>query len=314
MKYIAKYKKYLIDDPIAAQYFVTSISFFLVFLLGVGRFRVIIFYSFFSFLKGVFARMKITLTPLYLLFLPVLFLLILNDIKYGQVRPLFSSVNFAGALLITFSFDFLVRELAKRKIQDLTEYEVFFICPRCNFLARDFVRKCDKCGFQKGNLLDDSTDVVDSPYLIPEIAEEIAYYKKKGLYKIPTSKLRKLIHCMKDEYVLINLRMFPFRMMHKNGEKLLIKRLLITNKRILLIDFSVWGDGWIYKENIYIDQIYKVKLTEKRINIKNAPILILETQTGDEFEIFFSSFPNVKEKFRAIIDCIRTRNTVVLEE
>ncbi len=106
---------------------------------------------------------------------------------------------------------------------------------------------------------------------------------------------------------------FAFIWFSKDGVTKYGLNLLLTNKRMIFIDYSLFGgSGWHLRENIFYDDIISLSAAKHVLGINEKPTLFITT-TQHSYEIgFFHILPDSEivqiNKVLAIIDCIKKRN------
>jgi len=103
---------------------------------------------------------------------------------------------------------------------------------------------------------------------------------------------------------LICIRIDPLNSYYKNGNKEVASYLVLTNKRIFIIDFPFYERGWRTLEIINYNDVTQISITEKREYTKKEPILRIQTRTNI-YEFTFRI--NFEDKIKGIIDCIKKR-------
>lgn len=292
--------------------FSTSVATLLVFLSGLGRYRVILLFFIFFLLRAVFSYFKLSSTGLYLLLLPVLLIVLPLDIKYGQFLPLFPNLHFIISITFLIVVELLARSCTVGILRRLTNKEIFRVCPECMYDNRNLVDECASCNYKSSS--SDSIVEQRSPVsgikLANDIKKEIDKNTKLGLLKKPSGKILKSLRLEVDENILVNIKIFPNRSFFKNGVREVGGNFVMTTKRIVFIGFSFLGGGWRFKEIIHYDQLSDIRVEMKQLVTKKEPVIVFKT-IDNVYELYFKSLLPFRNKINGIIDCLRKNNASV---
>lgn len=140
-----------------------------------------------------------------------------------------------------------------------------------------------------------------------EITEEIEKYKKIGLFKKPGNQLLNFLDFKKDELVLINIKLFPFKSIFINNvSERFAKHLILTTEKL----YFVLNRGWILKEFFPYSEITNILVTKKWYISGEIPVIIIKTMKNT-YEILFATPFSYKKKIGGIVDCIKRRNSKI---
>ena len=118
------------------------------------------------------------------------------------------------------------------------------------------------------------------------------------------SKCISLINFEPNEESIGCVRIFPERGVYVNGSKVLLKYIIITTARIILLDYHFYYSGWTYRKYLGINSIQSLVITKKHHHNKQVPMLLLSVDDVT-YEIFYSPFESAFEKLEAISSCIK---------
>ena len=288
----------------------SSIIELLIFATGLGRYRIILFYSAFSLLKAIFNWLKVDdLRILYFFYLPILVITLYVDIQKGQFYPIFPKLPFWITVLILVVAELSTREYVKKMLWKLSDGEIFSVCPSCKYDNRNIVTQCSNCSFRKGiEKVDEKRyEYRDSTLIYSNLNKEIENYKKIGLFKKIPLRIFNLLGICENETILIYSRVFPFKSLFKNSIRLILNNIVLTSERIIFVDYYFFSSGWRVKEVFSYDEIVEVVATMKKLGIKKEPVIIIKT-IKDSYELFFRTLFPYRGKIKGIIDCIKKRN------
>ena len=292
-----------------------SVPFLLIFVMGIGRYRVVLSFSMFFLVKAALSYFKKENRLLYLLFLPVLLSMLYLDIKNGQIYPIFPRLNFIVTISIVIAIEVLMRGYINNILERLSDKVLFKVCPSCKYDNKNLVEQCNNCSYSKnndGNLIEIEQSN-NMPIVTLDINNEIENYNKVGLYRKPSKKIVDILNLSVGESVLINLKIFPFRTFFKDGNRDIANNLILTSQGIYFLDYSFFGSGWRMRKVISYGQIINVSFTSKKVFASEKPIFSINTANG-LYEVLFSTFSPYREKIERIIDCIKKRNPKISVE
>ena len=270
----------------------------LLFSSGICRYRFVLVYALYSFLKALSSVISVE-KGIYLLFAPAYLISFYFDATSGPIYPLYSKNNLIIALLATVIADDMIRKSFYKFISYTTAGQCFVVCPSCNYRNKEVVEKCQNCSYKKGNPLSISITKI-SPVL-------------KG-DKIPTGLLN-LINIGENAEVLFHKRLTSFTQKLKNGLRQARKHFVITTENLIILDYYSFHirmpNSWRERDIIPLSEIVAVEGLIKKFYMTMRPCLIIRTIHGDVFEIVFSTFENYDEQITDIANIIKKANPLV---
>lgn len=276
------------------------------FLVGIGRYRTILLTSCYYFIEAIFVYARVK--PIYTkpIFGPLVIIMLFIDFKYGQLLPIYPNNNVLVAI-----FAFVLAELLFNKylivfIQKISNYYYFGCCPHCHYANKELTNKCSNCGFVANDLPRNKSE------RIPLTFKSIRLNSKCNTaltFQVP-SKCLSLLNFDNNEECIGSLRIFPERGIYVNGSKILVKYIIITTARIILLDYHFYYSGWTYRQYVDIGSIHSVVITRKFHHNKQVPMLLLNTHDMT-YEIFYSPFESAFDKLEAIAGCMKDINTAI---
>lgn len=271
---------------------VSAICVTLLFASGLGRYRLVLVYAVYSLIKSIlsFANPSSKVPPI---FLPATLVAIYFDITKGPIVPIFTQNTLLLSLPIMLIIDWFVRHYAKQLIVNITESQMFSVCPSCKYDNKNLVDKCIYCSFEKGTKSSD---------LQPNML--------KSNNKLPVKVLR-MIDLKDAEAVLFCMKIFPFKALLKNGVREIRTYLIITTADLILLDYQYFSESWREKDILSLMDIVSVKGKMKEVYISEEPFLEITTSSNDVYEISFNKFGSFKKDCSTITDVIRKLNPAV---
>lgn len=270
------YKYYNCILPLAAL-----IIGLIVFLSGVGRYIVVLYFISFFLVKIVFLVIKKNTNTIDLLYLPILLISLFFDYKYGKIFKNFSYSDPTIAIFIVFIIDIMTNNKIKHFVENITDKEIFSVCPNCNFETVELNEKCDKCNYSK-------------------FTTGEQFIENKVNYRITSNNINNY-KLKDDEKVIKNIDTSSTKSVHKNNIQLHYTRFILTNKRIILIKTKFLNcGGWTDAECFEIEIIKEIIFSKKFYINKKIPIMDIVTNNNDHYELFFVYILNAQEKFKDI--------------
>lgn len=267
----------------------------LIFLCGIGRYRLVVVYAVYCLLKAlpIFKNIE------KVLFLPATVVAVFFDITKGPIYPVFSNNNLLITLPVLIIADAAARSLINKLISNISEKDLFVACPSCNYDNKELVRKCIKCSYDINKILDKN---------IPKISTDC-----KG-DKIPPELLH-LINLEESEEILFHKKLSSNLVCYKNDNRELRKHFIIATSHIILIDYSSFGfhipKSYREIDIVPMNNIEIIKCEMRTIFTAKSPFLEIKTLDEDVFGISFSSLSNYKNEMYEITNQIRKANTQV---
>lgn len=266
----------------------------LIFLSGVGRYRIVLVYAVYSWVaaSSLLFRDGKYIRPILF---PAAAIALFYDFKNGPIFPIFTKNNLFVALAIMIIVDVLIRNIANLMISNVVQGELFVVCPECRFDNKGLVKICSNCNYKT------DSDFVKIPSMSNKKSDDV-------LYKIVT-----FLPMVENEKIRYQKKLTRNIACYKNGERKLRKHLVITTKRVALVDYNslfafsktiVWRD----KDIIEIDDIESVECRMKPLFMATRPFLVITSVNKDVYEIAFSCFSKYKEELVEIANIIKLEN------
>jgi hypothetical protein len=164
--------------PLVTKYhgYLTDISGFitagLIFSCGIGRYRSVVVYAAYCLLKSLSNIFNIE-KRLNMFFLPAVVVALFYDVTKGPILPLFTFNHLLIALPIMIILDKAVRNLIKRMIGNISDGELFIVCPSCNYDNEELVKTCIKCAYDIKKTVDKKLPNISSSYKGDKIPSQL---------------------------------------------------------------------------------------------------------------------------------------------
>lgn len=260
-----------------------------VFLVGIGRYRVIAVYAVYLMLKF-FEHLLKTRATLSRLLLPATVLAVYFDIAKGPVLPIYQKNYLVLGLATMVCMDVAVRSVVKKAIVTIAHGEVFVSCPSCGYDNKIPVDRCSRCSFVNA-----------------EASVRLRGVLRGDACKLP-SRLSKMVGLREDEEVLFQTRLFPNKSVFVNGRRVIRKNLVVTTWRVILVDYMYFAGSWRDKDDIAIADIVRIDGALKKVTIARQPVLGISTSVGDNYEIVYGLCADYKRQMPEIARLIQQRN------
>jgi hypothetical protein len=278
-------KKYSSVKPTAI-----AISTAIIFASGLGRYRLTVVIFIYFATKAILKINKVSTVQIDRLYIPFLIIGVYYDFSYGQIYPVFTKSNPVLAFFLVIVTDALISNFIKKKIETLTDYQVFAVCPKCNFEMKDLVELCENCGYSTNNL----------------------YIKDSALSTAQnrTNNLSLLLELERDETFKLQIKLggFTAKSVFKNDQRLLLSKMIITNKRLFLLDWKPLGRGLSYKVSINLSDIIDLNIVNKFHINKQMPIIKFITKDNSTYELYFVYLIGGYNKLKPIASCLLNNN------
>ena len=270
-----------------------SVLAFVIYLSGIGRYKTLLVIAGFYLLESFLLYRRTSTNSIKPIFLPAVAIAAIIDIMQEGDFPL----RLIGAFLL-----FVVAELVSKKhlvarIEGLTELRLFGRCPSCNYANRDPVEKCKNCGFTAT-----SGSAAPQREVLPVA---MAGCECAGITARIPKRCLSLLNLQEDERCIGGVRIFPERGLYENGGKVLVKYLVITNARLILLDYHFYYSGWTYRRDIGVGSVEASIIVRKHHQKKEVPILMLKTPEAS-YELFYSPYMSARKEIEAIQSCINS--------
>lgn len=279
-----------------------------VYALGLGRYRSVLVVGIFSLVRGLPILMRRRSTLVLAAFTPFILAAVYLDAKWGQIAPVFSRLHFFITIASLIFVDAVVsRWCLYGALQRWSNGRLFKQCPQCKYDNRSLVSVCGQCAYESGKRSETvkSCEPSSNPEVPEDVATEIMSYTKGG-FRPPSKKILGLVSLDDDEFLLIHMRIFPYRSFFKNGVRSLAGNLLLTTKRIYFIHSVFFESGWRMRECLTYQEVVSVIVTTRRVATTSEPLLRLTT-LENEYEIVFKSIFRYREPIDHIVRCIQKR-------
>lgn len=258
-----------------------------IYLSGIGRYKTLLVIAGYYLLESFLLYRRTSTNSIKPIFGPaVAIAAIIDIIQEGDL-----SLRLIGAFLL-----FVVAELVTKKhlvaaIEGLTELRLFGRCPSCNYANRDPVEKCNNCGFP-----------ATSGSAAPQF-EVLPVTMAGGLCAGITARIPKgclsLLNLQEDEKCIGGVRIFPERGLYEDGGKVLAKYLVITNARLILLDYHFYHSGWTYRRDICVGSVEASIIVKRHHQKKEVPMLMLKTPEAS-YELFYSPYMSARKDVEGI--------------
>lgn len=264
-----------------------------IYMSGIGRYNTLLVTAGLYLLESILLYRRTSLNLIKPVFGPAVAVAAIIDIMLEGTFPL----RLAGAFGA-----FAVAELVAKKhlmavVEGLTGLRLFGQCPSCNYANRDLVDECKNCGFSAT-----SGSAARQQEFTPVTVSggECAGTK----LRVPKRCLD-LLNLQEDERCIANVRIFPERGVYEDGGVVLVKHLVITNARLIFIDYHFFNSGWMFRRDIPLGGVEASILVRRHHQKKDVPILVLKTPQAT-YEIFYSPRMSARKKVEAIQSCINS--------
>ena len=287
--------------PLVTQYhgFLTDISGFvtagLIFACGIGRYRSVVVYAAYCLLKSPSNIFNIE-KRLNMFFLPAVVVALFFDVTKGPIFPLLTFNHLLIALPVMIILDKVVRNLIERMIGNISDGELFIVCPSCNYDNEELVKTCIKCAYDITKTVNKKLTNISSSY--------------KG-DKIP-SQLISLLNIGESETILFHKQLSLRLACFKNNVRILRKHFIITSSYLILIDYKGFSfhipKSYREKDIIPLTEIEVIKCEMKNIDMTNRPFLEIKTFGEVIFGVAFSCFGDYRGEMEEIVNLIKKAN------
>lgn len=280
-------------NRVAILHGVSFLSAILIFSLGIGRYRVVLAYAFYSFIACLLTLKRPDNKDFYWLLLPLMVISISLDIARGAVMPLFEHNYLVVAIGTVFVGDTVAKNCAERLIGKLSKGLLFVICPSCFYENKELVEKCIYCSYEKGSSTMLSPPVAQPPY--GKIAPRVLNILK-----------------LQDEQILFYLSWFPSKTVFINSERDSRAIFVITTRNIILLDYYRFAlthpESWRVKDKVDLSAISSVEITTRDLYHMRYPLLVISTTSGDKYEMIFHIGRKYSDRMKKIVDILREMN------
>lgn len=259
-----------------------------VFIIGIGRYRVVVALIIYFFIKALLKYYSIDISKYEKLYFPILILMIIFDYKFGQIYPVFSKSDPIVALLIVIFSEILLSKHIKSLIENVSNGEIFTLCQKCGYDMTDFAEKCNNCG-----------------YILKNITNKNKYIDHNNHGR---SKIFKNVKLEDGEKILkiIKLDRLTGKSIYVDNKKLILSYMIITNINIILLFVNSFGRGWKYKQIIHKNEINDIKISDKFYINKTIPVLSIITNENI-FDLYCVYFSSGAEKLNKLMQYIKMR-------
>lgn len=259
-----------------------SISYLLLFSIGICRYRIIIYLALAGIARAIANSNGVGKNAFNIIITAMALPLVYLDMLYGQLYPVFPHFNIiisVGALIFTV---ITINTCLKQLVQKITCNEIFTYCLNCKFENKHLVKTCANC---RSTVIDFKD--VDNKY----------------------EKPKSLLNIIDGEYVVAIYHIGKYRGVYKNDIKLQIMNMIITNINTIFINYKYNCKGWSYREEINNNNIIKMVIEKKKHNKVTVPVLSIITSCGTIYELYYYTFDLENKKLFEIAGCIKKQNT-----
>lgn len=268
----------------------------LIFLIGVGSYRSVLFLILFYCIMALFDYQH-KYNVLKLLFLPLFLCTLYYDFKYGQ---LFFRYDYNLVLFIIFFviIDKYTTKYINTLIEKISNHSVFSYCSNCKFENNKLTNKCNNCGFEDGlklNIMNNKHKVYDDSF----------YLQLPGLnHKLKQNTIDNLL-MDEDEFIYMSIKIKLGNSPYIDDNKKLCKSIVITNKNIIFLNELYCQRGWRWREKTCLMSIEKIDAINKKISISTRQAIKL-CAGSRTFEIFLWSMNKQEDIFYKYFCSINT--------
>lgn len=259
-----------------------SISYLLLYSIGICRYRTILFLSAAGIIRAITNSTNINKDGLNIVIISLALPFLYLDILKGQLYPVYENVNVfisVGATLIT---AFTINKYLKKLVQQITCNEIFTYCLNCKFENTRLVKICANCK-----------------------SSGIEFLNVDSNLKKPMS----LLSCIDGEHVVAVHNFGGFKVF-KDNVKLQVKKMVITNINTVFVNYKTYSRGWSNREIIKNIDIKKIAIEDAKHNKRApAPILSITTSNGTIYELFHYSTDPSPISLTEIANCLKSQNT-----
>lgn len=283
---------------------IDSVLLLVLYAVGVCRYRSVLVLSVLMLMRFTIADEKMKYVKSILA--PVLIFSLILDIKFGQYFPIYPTLSPIISVLIFVTSEYIFVVYVKYLIPRLSNNKVFTVCPKCYFNNGNLVTTCggSNCGYS----------CLENTYLHLTDNEEIENCKivsnqiGSNLPKTISKRKRAALNLRHNEILLANIRVSPFSGVYKNGSKLFINSLIITDSRIILIKYGSIAGGWKTREDLALSSISSIKIGTKWHITKVASMLEFKLTNDNTYELFYSTFDKSNQVLDDMAGCIKSLN------
>jgi len=273
----------------------------LIFACGIGRYRLVVVYAAYCLLKALstfaLSTFKNIEKGLNLILLPAVVVASFLDMTKGPIFPLFTINHWLIALSVLIIAAVVVRNLLRKWISNISEEELFVVCPLCNFDNKELVTNCIKCAYDISKTLDKKLPKISACFKGDKIPPELIF----------------LLNIGESEEILYHKKLSKKLACYKNNNLIIRKHFIITTSYFILLDYKGFGfhipKSYCEIDIVPLTNIEVVKCEMKRINISKSPFLEIKTFGEDIFGIAFSCFGNYKGELDEIVSLIKKANS-----
>ena len=268
----------------------------LVFLSGIGRYRTVLAYALYCLLKGLWAVVGKGAEAKYIL-LPTIIISLYFDLTKGQIWPLFERSYFIVSVGIAVVLDTLARRRVQKLIEEISKGDLFIICPSCNYDNKELVKICQACSYKKG----DPFSALRRTDLLSVRGE------KGGVIRMP-ERVIQMLGIKEQEKILFSMRVFPFKSVFRNGEQEIVTFFVLTNTRIIFLDYHYFSYSWRKKDILSLSDIISVQGKMKKMYMVLQPEFVITTRSGDIYEIVYKKYGRYRQRIEDVCSLIKKIN------
>jgi len=213
--------------------------------------------------------------PFYLIAGPLMLIILYFDITRGQFMPIFPNLNVLFSIAVSVVTIIAAEKLADAYFIRTNKKLYFYVCPRCKYKNIQLTSKCEKCHFEA----EDKSNIglaampLDVGIKCDDFESFLRENEKVGLSADVRKSIFQMLGLTTAECVIVNFKKSLVHNLRINGVGEHYKNLIVTNKRIILIDCPLWGGGWRRKESISLNDIDSVDIEMTIEYSADIPIL-----------------------------------------
>lgn len=287
--------KYLINKEFYDSLSV-SIKLSVLFILGIGNYRSILFLIIFFIVKAlVESKEKIML--LQVLFAPILVVFAFLDYKNGQLWIVHNLNNIPLFLIGFIIVDHVLTMYINAFVEKISNGFVFSCCNNCRHENVKLTKICRECGYERSG--NERRSVFDFAQAFSE-----DYYKQPILLRKRMEQCEVANLSLSDsEKIYMSIKVKVGTLPYKDDTKILCDTIVITNKNIIFIGKINFQRGWRWREKLQLKSITQINLISKKVSISERQVVQLSSDSHCyEFFLWSTREQNNKylEHFQAV--------------
>lgn len=271
--------------------FISSITIALIFVSGLGRYRVVLVYAVYMFFSALLASQAKVL--LYFL-LPATIYALFLDFTKGPFMAILATNNLLLAIVLAIISDALTRKFTSATIERLSHGRLFEVCPKCNYINRELIDQCAKCGYKR-----------DNQFELSPTRKDIA---RGGL----APKVMRMADIQEGEDILYVKKGYPALTVIINGIRENRILFIVTSNKIIFLDYYRipirHSIGYRERDLVPISEIIRVEAKMQNFLRVEGPFLIITTSNEKRYELRFNRLTKYREHLAEIIGALQNIN------